>query len=185
MNKSKLFIIITCIVLAVVAFQGIWHLVSYYQGPYYALKKSNPQKYEQLKKNEQDLRAKIKKNDLDQNSWIELGVIYEAYGDYNKAVESYKKAIEISEATIMGWINIANCYIQLEQYAKAEDAYRNFIRIYPDSTQGYDALAHLFVSGKWGTKEDAMKVYEQGIDRTNDEFLKQYLEDVKYGRPLP
>ncbi len=184
MDKIKIGVIAGIIILVLAAMIGIPKYLAYKNSPEIAYKKANPQKYEQAKKQEVDLLAKVKANDQDQNSWIELGVIHEQFKDYSRALSDYKKAISISETTIMGWINSAYIYSELGQYAETESAYKNVIRLYPLSSQGYDALGHLYLIGKIGSLDDAKKAFADGLAATKDEQFQKYIDQLNFNGKL-
>lgn len=67
-----------------------------------------------------------------------LGLIYFQKSDYNKAIDSFKRAIEIergqsrytNKETIDMVINLANSYEKLGKYDRAEDQYKEAIRTF-------------------------------------------------------
>ena len=62
---------------------------------------------------------------------VELGNEAFGRGDYSKAVEYYKQAIE-AKPTFAAYVNLGHCYMQLERWDDAASAYEEAIRTKPD-----------------------------------------------------
>jgi len=66
---------------------------------------------------------------------VELGNEAFGQGDYNKAIEYYKQAIE-AKPTFAAYVNVGHCYMQLELWDDAASMYEEAIRIKPDDVTG-------------------------------------------------
>ena len=62
---------------------------------------------------------------------VELGNEAFGQGDYSKAIEYYKQAIE-AKPTFAAYVNLGHCYMQLERWDDAASAYEEAIRTKPD-----------------------------------------------------
>ena len=96
-------------------------------------------------------------------AWNNLGIIYNRFGEYSKAVEAYDKAIKIrtNPATHKAWYNkgLARCRMNLpEEYERAVTDFRKAIRLKTDYHQALDNLAHsLIILEQY---KDALKAIE-------------------------
>jgi tetratricopeptide (TPR) repeat protein len=66
---------------------------------------------------------------------LELGSEAFGRGDYSKAVEYYRLAIN-DEPTYAAYVNMGHCYMQLEQWEQASSAYERAIRINSEAVTG-------------------------------------------------
>ena len=58
-----------------------------------------------------------------------MGSAYYELGQYEKAIEAYKKAIAIKPDKDEAYYNMGTAYSKLEQYEKAIEAYKQAIKI--------------------------------------------------------
>ena len=61
-----------------------------------------------------------------------LGSVYSARGDYRKAIENYRKAVEFSPAYSPAYAKMALAYERLQEWDKAIEAHRKAIDLSPD-----------------------------------------------------
>ena len=66
---------------------------------------------------------------------FELGNEAFGRGDYSKAVEYYRLAVN-DEPTFAAYVNMGHCFMQLEQWEKAASAYERAIEIKPQAVTG-------------------------------------------------
>lgn len=62
-------------------------------------------------------------------AWFSLGNAYAKSEQYNKAVESFKRALDINSAYPETWFNLGIAYNSLDQYAESIDALKKAIDI--------------------------------------------------------
>jgi tetratricopeptide (TPR) repeat protein len=65
-----------------------------------------------------------------------LGYAYEGGGDYQRALDSFQKLVEMGESFLQPWgyINVGRCYEKLGKKEEAIENYRTLLEKYPDST---------------------------------------------------
>lgn len=142
------------------------------------LRKNNPGLLDKLTKNIQVQSELVKKDPKNFDAWMELGVSYNALGDYKKAEEAYYKAAAINEKNSVIWNNLGELYKQKADYKKAEEAFIKLVEINGTEAESYLKLAELYAAGYIGTIEDAKRILSQGILKTNSEGLKVILDKL-------
>ncbi|HEU4928765.1 MAG TPA: tetratricopeptide repeat protein, partial [Candidatus Krumholzibacteria bacterium] len=90
-----------------------------------------------------------------------LGQRYQQRGEYTKAIEAYRKAIEMRPNFYSAYNNLAVCYGKLKMYPEAEQALRRCIAIKPDDFYAMNNLAVMFI--ETGRLEDGMRMAEQAV----------------------
>jgi len=97
-----------------------------------------------------------------------LGQRYQQQGEYQKAIEQYKKAIAMRPTFYNAYNNLATCYGELEMYPQAIEALEKCISLKPDD---YYAMSNLAVTMiRTGNKEDALRFAEQAV-RTEPAYV--------------
>ena len=94
---------------------------------------------------------------------VELGNEAFGKGDYNKAVEYYRLAID-KKPTFAAYVNLGHCCMQLERWGNAASAYEEAVRLKPD-----DVTAQIWRA--LGRARFERRHYERAIDA----FLKASL----------
>lgn len=64
-----------------------------------------------------------------------MGSAYANKGEYEKAIKSYKKSIEINPKHDNAYYNIGSCYEDLEEYEKAIESYQKAIELNPEKNE--------------------------------------------------
>ncbi len=104
-------------------------------------------------------------------TWIAIGSIYEFVGDYEKAIESYQKAIELEALDFFAPFNIATINEKhLEDYEKAEEYYEKAIQIRPMEPSIYLRLAKMY-QYRLDRLDDAEAILKQGIENTGNDAV--------------
>ena len=67
--------------------------------------------------------------------WNMMGYFYNTLGNYSKAIECFKKAIELAPKFANPWKHMGTAYYQLGNYAKAVECFKRAIQLNP----GYEA----------------------------------------------
>lgn len=79
-----------------------------------------------------------------------LGDLYARHGDYQKAIEEFKKAVELKPDYGDAYHNVANVYHQINRDDLAEESYKKALSLKPDLWQSYQNLAAIyFFQGKF------------------------------------
>ena len=94
-----------------------------------------------------------------------------------KEREEAERAKEIAYSQHM---EAAKQYIMEENYGQALKEYEAALELYPDRADVYLAMAELYVQME--DFETAWKVLKQGITKTNDERLENYLHEIRAGK---
>ena len=192
-KKNKLPIIIGVIVLIVaLAGVGIYFAINNkqkteltgvaaeYQERLPELKKeaeNNPDNAESRKKyaialyatGEKDLAEKqyeevVRINDQDGVAYNNLGNAYRDNKKTDKAIEAYKKAIEINKTAINPYMNLANIQLYTQDDADAAiDTYKQALRAIPDNND-FETLLAVAYEQK-GDKESAKNTYQNILSR--------------------
>jgi serine/threonine protein kinase len=87
--------------------------------------------------------------------YFELGVKFQKQGQYELAIEQYRKAIEMEYNYAKTHNNLASVYFLMGKYNEAIKEYREAIDIKPDYAEAYYNLGMVY---------EAMKDFDQAID---------------------
>ncbi len=90
-----------------------------------------------------------------------LGQRYQERGEFAKAIEEYKKAIEMRPTFYSAYNNLAVCYGKLKQYDQAETALRKCISLKPDDFYAMNNLAVMYL--ETGRMQDGIQLAEQAV----------------------
>ncbi len=90
-----------------------------------------------------------------------LGQRYQQRGEYEKAIEAYRKAIEMRPNFHTAYNNLAVCYGHLELYDQAEAALRKCIALEPDDFYAMNNLAVMLI--ETGRIEDGVRLAQQAV----------------------
>lgn len=107
-----------------------------------------------------------------------LGEIYEAFGDYERALESYHQALSLSETrgadVLVGRIydRIGNIYFRTEEYSKAkeflEEAFRTHYETGALEMQKTELIRLGDIASKMNDLEGALKYQQRALTLTRD-----------------
>ena len=76
---------------------------------------------------------------------VNLGNLHLERGEFDRAVASYKKAVEIEPAFIPGYINLADVYRLQNQDEKGRSILLHALDIAPESASAHHALSLLMI----------------------------------------
>lgn len=93
-------------------------------------------------------------------------------GEYEKALNSFKKALEEDSRYEMAWRGIGYCYHELARYEEAIEANKQAIRIDPNSARGHFGLGWTYQ--ELGRYQEAIQAYKQAIGINPDEAVPYY-----------
>jgi Tfp pilus assembly protein PilF len=96
--------------------------------------------------------------------------LYEA-GQYQQAIEAYKKAVQLDPESADANYNLGMSYSSLGQYKEAIEAYKRAIRIKPDYEAAYYNLGHAYSNLK--QYDNSVKAFRDAIRRKPD-YVEAY-----------
>lgn len=91
-----------------------------------------------------------------------LAFEYMKKNEYEKAIDSLTKAIEIAPERHLLYANLGSAYASIHQYEKALSALKKALEIYPDSVSAYLALGFLYSENRNYTL--AIEAYKKAIE---------------------
>ena len=96
-------------------------------------------------------------------NYNEIGIAALQEGKYEKAVESFVKAIEEEPKNAVGYINMGNVFASLGDPEKAEPFFQQAITLDEDAGTAYYGLANLYFNNE--RYEESSKLYEKAIQK--------------------
>jgi tetratricopeptide (TPR) repeat protein len=115
--------------------------------------------------NDKTRRKSLSKNE-DARAYYSLGIAAGENGDYEKALQNYKKAVEIDPKFAFAWDNLGITYRRLNRNEEAVEAYKNSLKVDP---KGSMPLMNIGIAYQYLEDYDnAIKYYEK---------LKKYYKD--------
>lgn len=76
------------------------------------------------------------------------GLVYLASGNYDKAIELFKRALEKKDSFIVASLNLALTYRQDQKEAQALDIYKDLLRVYPEDYRILINVADIYTQNK-------------------------------------
>ncbi len=108
-----------------------------------------------------------------------IGVLYHNGGNYNKAINSYKKAIEYDKNSPWPYSNLGHDYYLIGKYSEAKEMLKKAIELRAESTSALITLGDVLSAE--GNKEDANAKYEQAYNILKRLYDTDKLGIVDYG----
>lgn len=87
-----------------------------------------------------------------------IGVTQYLSGEYEKAIEKFKKAVKLNESFAKGYNNLGLSYFKLRRLKEAVAAFENAIKCNPDYFEAYNNLGSAFLD---------MGKYDRAIENFN------------------
>ncbi len=101
-----------------------------------------------------------------------LGTVYNGTGNYEKAAEAFRAALDGDPLNDDAYRGLAKAYEKLNKPAEAEQTYQKAISVHPHYHAGYTWLAIFY--WRQGRLADATKMFEQVAKLTPDSFQAHY-----------
>lgn len=107
-------------------------------------------------------------------SQTNLGSLYVALGEFDKALQAFNTAIELNPVFVPAYINLADAYRAQGNEVKAEEILRRILKHTPDSALAYHALGLSLIRQQRNT--DAVKELRQAatLDPDNARYIYVY-----------
>ena len=106
------------------------------------------------------------------SDYFTLGYNYNENKDYNKAIDSYKKAIKINPKYTSAYTNMGNVYNRKKEYNSAIDAYKKAIEINPKYTSAYTNLFESYIIQNKPLDTNLEQKYISLFERDKNKFIK-------------
>jgi len=94
------------------------------------------------------------------------GVMAYHNGQYERALELFKKALEIDPSFTEAYNNLGLTCTETNQEEKATEAFRKAIELSPELSAAYNNLGYVFY--RLGSYEEAIEMYNEAIGRSKD-----------------
>lgn len=109
-------------------------------------------------------------------AWNNLGCCYKYLGQFEKALECLKKAVEYmgDDRDILPYGNMANCYEALGRYQEAIACYREGLAIYPGNMNFWMEIGDLY--SYMNRFDEALEAY--GHARQREEIHRDYYRKI-------
>ena len=120
-------------------------------------------------------RAKDKPDKDSPQYWINKGELFATYGNDRRAIDHYKKAIELDSNNGKAFFHLGVSYGAIGQYGQALDAINRAIVLQPDDGDNYYARGWIYLRA--GNKDKAMADMKQAADMGNSDAQK-YLNSI-------
>jgi tetratricopeptide (TPR) repeat protein len=109
-----------------------------------------------------------------------LGRVYQERGLLKKAVDEYKKAIQLNSRDSKGFFNLGSVYEKQGLQPEAVEYYQKSIKLNPEFKDPYFNLANIYT--RQGLLDDAKREYQKVIEIDPDDFEARNNLGVVYAR---
>ncbi len=94
-------------------------------------------------------------------NYLTIGVAYKKTGQTQKALESYRRAVQLNPSDPDGYYDIGNIYAESDNYTLAKQYYLRAIEVDPYSARAYNNLGNIYF--ETGDYERALAYYDYAI----------------------
>ena len=121
---------------------------------------------------EKNLKISINQNKDYYNSNHNLGVTLQLKENFNEALDSFKKALELKPKNLATMNHIAECYERLKYFNDAKKYYNNVIEIEPNNKIALKGMARILI--KFGFHKQGLDYFQKssGLIRFSKEGFK-------------
>ena len=96
---------------------------------------------------------------------------------FQKAIETYEKAIKANNKNVSAYYSLGTIYIQQENFDKAENIYKKSLDVYSDTVTPYFNLG--FICYKKQQYQQALNYYNKALEiNKDDSFVNYYIAKV-------
>lgn len=118
----------------------------------------------------------IARNQNNVPSQLEAANTHLAEGDYEKAILAFKSVIKSDENNIEARMGLAKTYVITNEIEQAQNYLEEVIEIDEAYTEAYIELGNLSIEE--GRVDEAIKVFEKGLQNTGSEKIQALLENT-------
>jgi tetratricopeptide (TPR) repeat protein len=93
--------------------------------------------------------------------WNNLGIAQQHTGDYQEALYSFNRAVDIDECLVDPWVSMGLIYYELDQFELSERCYRAALDREAHSPQTWNNLGVLYFAR--GCFDDARHCFEEAV----------------------
>ena len=104
----------------------------------------------------------LKRNPNHVDAHNNLGIIFQALGEFHKARNCYEKAIQIRPDAYAAYYNLGLVFKEFGEFQKAVDCYQKSIQIQPNHADTHNNLGLVFK--ELGEHQKAISCYEKAIE---------------------
>ncbi|MCK9441254.1 MAG: tetratricopeptide repeat protein, partial [Methanothrix sp.] len=104
--------------------------------------------------------------------WCERGLSLSDLGQFENALESYKRALEINPRSIKALKNRANVFFRIGRYEEAIDDFRKALEINPQLIDAWHGMGNAM--SKLGRYKEAVSAYERTL-KVNRSFIDAWV----------
>src|SRR3989344_4108988 len=120
---------------------------------------------------------------LTSDQYLQQGIEYEKKGELYKAIDSYKKASEVSPKEYVPYSNAGSAYYSMQKFAEAEDHFLKALELQPNNVSVYTKLYDLYYYGLNRNKEQMNAFFKDALENTNNDInivklYALYLEEI-------
>ena len=94
------------------------------------------------------------------------GVMAYHNGQYEKALDLFKKALQLDQGMTEAYNNLGLTYTEINEEEKATEAFKKAIQLSPELAAAYNNLGYVFY--RLGSYEEAIEMYNEAIGRSKD-----------------
>lgn len=94
--------------------------------------------------------------------WLDLGGLYNTYGNYSAAVKAYKKALDLGHDDCAAYFNLSLAYCQMGLYGDSLEAIKQAISRKPQNGKYYYGQAWILI--KAGKVAEAQAIFQHAAD---------------------
>jgi tetratricopeptide (TPR) repeat protein len=94
------------------------------------------------------------------------GVMTYHNGQYEKALELFRRALDLDPSMTEAYNNLGLAYTELNEETKATEAFRKAIELSPELAAAYNNLGYVFY--RLGSFEEAIEMYNEAIGRSKN-----------------
>jgi tetratricopeptide (TPR) repeat protein len=107
------------------------------------------------------LETLVKKYPNDERAHFNAGGFYFGQQEYQKAINHYKKAIELAPDYSPAYNILGYAYRQVENYPEAEKVFKTYTELIPNDPNPFDSYAELLL--KMGRFDESIALYEKAL----------------------